>query len=112
MAASIILYDRNTEAMRPVARYLQMLKEARDGLVAQRAVMLGYRDNDGSSAADYDLLAVAGDFRIGDYASANAAAKASFEEIDSLTYKLTTNASVTDVLAALDQCCAKHGVVT
>lgn len=110
MAATIILYDRESNVMRPVVRFLQQLREARDGLTTQLAVLTQYRDGDGSSATHYDLLAVSGEFVAGDYADANAAAKASYDELSSLVGKLTTNSNITDVLAALNQACAKHGV--
>lgn len=111
MAAGIIQYDRNSDVMRPIVRYLQQLRDARDGLVNQLAVLTQYRNGDGSSATHYSLLAVAGEFVAGgDYADANAAAKASFDELSSLVGKLTTNSSVSDMLAALNQGCAKHGI--
>ncbi len=110
MAAGIIQFDRNADVMRPVVRFLQMVREAREGLKNALAVMTQHRDGDGSQAVHYDLLALAGDFSAGDYATADAAAKASYDELASLNAKLTTNASVSDVLAAVDQACAKHGV--
>jgi phosphoribosylformylglycinamidine (FGAM) synthase-like amidotransferase family enzyme len=110
MAAGIIKFDRNSDAMRPAVRALQMIREGLDVLRAQRAIMLQFRDGDGSQAAHYDLLAAAGVFAAGDYADANAAAKASFDELDSLFAKLSTDASVSAVNAAILQACAKHGV--
>ncbi len=87
-----------------------MLREARQILIDARSVMLQFRDGDGSQAAHYDQLAAAGDFTAGDYADANAAAKASFDEVDSLHAKITTDASVSSVMTAISQACAKHGV--
>lgn len=110
MAAGIIKYDRNTDAMRQKVRALQMIREGLELLGNQRAIDIQYRDGDGTNAAHYDLLAVAGDFEAGDYADANAAAKASFDELDSLYAKLSTDASVSNVRAAIYQACAKHGV--
>jgi len=110
MAAGIIKYDRNSDAMRNKVRALQMILEGFELLERQRAIDIQYRDGDGSQAAHYDLLAAAGGFQAGDYADANAAAKASFDELDSLYAKLSTNASVSSVNAAMYQAAAKHGV--
>jgi phosphoribosylformylglycinamidine (FGAM) synthase-like amidotransferase family enzyme len=111
MAADIILYDRNSDAMRNANRGMQMLVEGVRLLASQRDSMIRHRDGDGSQDIHYDLLATEGGFEAGDYASANAAARASFNEIDSLVGKLTTNASVADVAAAIAQAPAKHGIV-
>ena len=110
MAAGIILFDRTKDAMRNKVRALQMIREGLDLLRSQRAIDLQYRDGDGSQTLHYDQLATAGGFTAGDYADANAAAKASFDEIDSLYAKLSTDAQVTAVNAAILQACAKHGV--
>ncbi len=110
MAAPIILFDRNTDVGRRIVRYLQMVREAREGLAETLAVLVQMRDGDGSQASHYDLLAVQAGFTAGDYADANTAAKASHDELASLIFKLTTNSSITDMLAAMDQACAKHGV--
>jgi hypothetical protein len=110
MAAGIIQFDRGSDAMRMKVRALQMIREGFELLRNQRLIDIQFRDGDGSQAAHYDLLAAAGDFAAGDYADANAAAKASFDELDSLYSKLATDASVTAVNAAIYQACAKHGV--
>ncbi len=110
MAAGIIKYDRNSDVMRNKVRALQMIREGVELLGNQRSIDIQYRDGDGSQAAHYDLLAAAGSFQAGDYADANAAAKASFDELDSLYAKLSTDGSVSFVKAAIYQACAKHGV--
>lgn len=113
MAAGIILCNRDSNAMRPAYRYLQMIREGRDGLTAHLAVMTQYIDggSGGSgTAANFDLLASAATFAQGDYADANAAAKASYDEIASVVGKLTTDSSVSNVFAAVNQACAKHGI--
>jgi hypothetical protein len=114
MAADIILYETVTglpkQPLREALDAAKMVREGRERLRRARDAMIRYRDGDGSAAAHYDQLQAAVNFQAGDYADANAAAKMSFDELDSLTFKLTTNASVGDVLTALDQYLAKHGV--
>jgi hypothetical protein len=110
MAANHIIFNKQHDVMRQAVRGMQLIREGRDVLAQARASMLQMRDGDGSQASHYDLLANAAGFGAGDYGSADAAAKASFDEVDSLAFKLTTNSSVSDMTAAIDQCCAKHGV--
>lgn len=110
MAANFIDFNRQTDVGRSIVRALGLVREGRELLRQLRAVMLQMRDGDGSQAAHYDLLRIEAGYEAGDYATADAAAKASFDELDSLHAKLTTDASVSDVLTAVDQACAKHGV--
>jgi hypothetical protein len=110
MAAGIILFDPQTEPMRKVVRGLNLVQEGKQVLIGALAIIEQYRDGDGSQAIHYDLLANAGTFASGDYADANTAAKASYDEVSSVLFKLNTNSSVTDVSAAITQACAKHGV--
>lgn len=110
MAAGHIIFDKQHEVMRKAVRGMQLIREGRDTLEEARDAMIQMRDGNGSLAAHYDLLATEAAFEAGDYADANAAAKASFDEIDSLCGKITTNASITDMTAAISQCPAKHGV--
>lgn len=110
MAANYIKGDPTKEVFRNIVRGGQMLREAVNLLAQQRAVILQMRDGDGSSAAHYDVFATAGGFSASDYADANAAAKASFDELDALLAKVNTDGNVAFVRAAIDQFCAKHGV--
>ncbi len=110
MAAGIIKFDRNTEPMRTLFTALQNIRKGVEDLGHVRAIMIQSCDGSTDTAANFDLLAAAGVFVAGDYADANAAALASFAEIDSLYFKLTTNSSISDMAAALAQACAKHGV--
>jgi len=89
---------------------MQMLREAMLGLEQTRAAFLQARDGDGSQASHYDLVATLGVYQAGDYATANDAAKASFDELDSLHAKVATNDAVSNVRAAIEQAPAKHGV--
>ena len=110
MAANIFLFDRQKDLMRDTVRALGMIRQGVLLLQASRAVWIQSRDGDGSQDAHYDLTATLGGFQPGDYATANAACRASFLEIDSLYSKVGTNAPVSDVLAAIEQACAKHSV--
>lgn len=105
MAADFIKFNRQADISRANARALQLLREGTELLEHNRATMIHMRDGDGSSAAHYDLLASEGGYAAGDYADANAAAKASFDELDSLYAVLNGGA-----MAAINQACAKHGV--
>ena len=110
MAANHIEGDRTKPLFRDAVRYGTMLREAMLGLEQTRASILQARDGDGSLASHYDLVATLGGYVANDYADANAAAKASFEELDSLYSKVATDASVSSTRSAILQFCAKHGV--
>jgi hypothetical protein len=111
MANTVFRYDRNVDSMRQKVRALQMLREAIDVLTRERAVEIQRRgDTNGSQDTHYAALATAGTFLAGDFETANAAARGSFEAIDDLWFKLTTNAEVTDVSNAILNTCAKFGV--
>lgn len=110
MAANHIKFDQTTEIGRKVARGLQLLREGRQVLTEVREALIQTRDGDGSDAAHYDLTASLVGYQAGDYASANAAAKASFDELDSLHAKVTATATGDVTGAALTQACAKHGL--
>jgi hypothetical protein len=110
MAANLIKLDKTKEIPRMATRGMLLVREGLETLGHARLAMIQARDGDGSLASHYDLLAAEGGYTAGDYADANAAAKASFDEVDSLYAKLSGNGSVTDVNAAILQCCAKHGV--
>lgn len=110
MAANHIICDKTKELPRNAIRYMQMLREAMMGLEQTRAAYLQARDGDGSLAAHYDLVATLGGYQAGDYVDANTAAKASFDELDSLYSKVATNGAVSSVRAAIEQAPAKHGV--
>lgn len=111
MAANFIEFDRATEIGRQLARGLQMVKEGRDILVGVRDAMIQMRDGDGTSAIHYNVLTSEAGYVANDYADGDAAAKASFDELDSLLSKLNTDNSVSSVKAAMDQACAKHAVI-
>lgn len=111
MAAGHIKTDKTKEITRNLDRGLNMLLESKELLTNVLAAMVQMIDNGGASVGDFALLATEGGYSPGDYASANAAAQASYNELASLLAKLNTDDSVTNVDAAIKQIAAKHGVV-
>lgn len=110
MASNYIEVNRTTDVGRQLVRGLQMVREGKETLARLRDVIIQMRDGDGSDPAHYDVLAGEAGYVANDYATANAAAKASFDEIDSLLSKINTDNNVSNVLAAINQACAKHGL--
>lgn len=110
MAANYIKNDRSKIVPQLAAAGMQRIRDGVEMLVHARDIFLQQRDGDGSQASHYDFAATEGGFQAGDYADANAACKASFDEIDSLLAKVNTDNAVSNVKAAIYQCCAKHGV--
>jgi hypothetical protein len=110
MAANHIIFNKQHDVMRQAVRGMQLLREGRDVLSEARAALIQMRDGDGAQAAHYNLLAAQAGFQAGDYADASAAAKASFDEIDSVWAKVATDGATSSVSAAISQAAAKHGV--
>ncbi len=110
MAANYIKYDRTKDLTRSLVTGLQQIRNGMLALEQARAMYLQARDGDGSLSAHYDVVAGQGGYEALDYADANAAAKASFEELDSLYSKVGTDNAVSNVRAAILQACAKHGL--
>lgn len=108
MPANFVKSDDQKNAR--VKQALRAIREGRAILGQELAVADQMRDGNGSEASHYDLFASEKGYAAGDYVDANTAAKAAYDELASLHFKLTTNASVTDVAAAIDQACAKFGV--
>lgn len=107
MAANYISSDSTKFVCRDRDRYLKMAKEAMDGLAAVLATMQGLSDGARDSAADFDLLATEGAFSPGDYADASTAAKASYDQINSVVGNYNAG---TLSKAAVDQANAYHGL--
>lgn len=111
MAANYIEFDKQSDVGRMVTRGLQLLREGREVLGNARAILIEMRDGDGSQAAHYDVIVGEAGYTANDYADANTAAKASFDEIDSLYSKITAPGGQGDSTgAAITQACARHGV--
>ena len=111
MASNHIQYDKSKDIARNLDRGLSMLLEAKELLTNVLAAQVQMIDNGGATTDDFDQLATQGGYVAGDYATANAAAQASYNELASLLAKLNTDGSVSNVDAAIKQICAKHGVV-
>lgn len=111
MAANLIEMDKTTDFGRNLARGGQLLLEGLQLLVQARDNMIQARDGDGTQAAHYDLLTAKAGYVANDYATADAAAKASFDELDSLLSKINTDNAVSNVRAAIYQFAAKHNLI-
>jgi hypothetical protein len=111
VAAPLIKFDKTKDIPRQVIRGLQMIREGKRVLTDARAALIQTRDGDGADAAHYARTVTECGYEAGDYASAAAAAKKSFEEVDSLWAKLDKPAGQGDETgAAIAQCPAIHGV--
>jgi hypothetical protein len=80
---------------------LTSLENGHDGLNDIMAALALMIDGDGSNATHFEEVMT----RMGTTSTVNA--KALYEELASLRFKLNTDSSVTDVLAALNQAFAK-----
>ncbi len=112
MSANLIKCDKSKDLTRLAIRGMQLIREGMYVLEQARAAYLQSRETgaDGSQSSHYALTATEGGYSAGGYADANSAAKASFDEIDSLYSKVGTDNAVSNVRAAILQACAKHGV--
>lgn len=108
MAANYIESDDQKNAR--VKQALRAIREGRAILGQELAAAAQMIDGNGSEASHFDLLANKRGYVANDYADANTAAKAAYDELSSLHFKMTSNSSITDMAAALDQACAKFGV--
>ncbi len=114
MATTFIDMSRATEFGRNNARFLQMARDARDGLKNQLALLTTMVNGDGSNISHFDLVVT--EVGYGGWVTANAVtdaqrtqAKASWDELNSLYAKISaTTGDVTGT--AITQACAKHGV--
>jgi hypothetical protein len=110
MAADIFLFDPLAQPVAEILSGARAIRDARDRLQHARDVLIRYRSGDGSLASHYALFATKCSVQAGGYADANTAAKAIFDELDSMISKLLTDASVSAVFTAANQLCAKLGV--
>lgn len=104
MAATYIKFNQQSEHGRQVVRALELMREGRELLENERAVIIQMIDGTTDDASHYGLVVSEMGYQAAGYESENAAAMASFAELDSLYLALS------GVKAALNQCCAKHGV--
>lgn len=97
MAVAHIDYNRNSQHGSALRNALTNLESAFEQLNQTHATMALMFDGDGSDASHFAYMQ--GKFGFAD----NAAAKAAFDELASLLFKLNTNSSVSDVNAAMTQ---------
>lgn len=101
MAISYLHFDDQKQHGRMLRRGLQMLEESRDLLVDTLATMTRMVDGDGSDAAHFAEVVTRFGF------TSNANAKAAWDELNSVLAKITTDGSVSNTHAALEQAFAK-----
>lgn len=101
MAVTHIQFNQGTQHGALLRSGLTLLEDGLDRLNDLKATLQLMIDGDGSSAAHFAYMQE----RLG--FSDNAAAKAAWDELNSLLFKLSTNSSVDNVNAALVQAFAK-----
>lgn len=108
MATSNIPFDRSVQFGQEIKALLTAYRKVVTDGPLILAAMAHMVDGDGSSSTHFTELATGGSVPVFENV---ADAKASWDELQSVNAKLTTDASVTNVQAALLQVCAKHGVI-
>lgn len=104
MAANFIECDHTFAAVRRGDAGVIKAREAREDLRIAIQSMLALIDGDGSQDSHYALLAAEGGYQANGYATASAAARRHFEELNSLYAKMSAGAGVGDATgAAIDQ---------
>lgn len=112
MAAPIILFDRTTDVGRAVYGALAAVRLAAEQLGHARQVMINACNGTTDTAAHFARLTALAGYQAGDYADGNAAALASFGQVDALYQILTKPSGQGDAAgAATAQACGMHGVV-
>lgn len=117
MATTNIQYSKSSDMGLNINVGLSGLHRDRDRLNSELAVMRTMITGDASTIDQFDIVVQNGGY--GGWTANNAvtdsqrtAAKASWDELNSLLAKLNAPSGTGDSTgAALDQCCAKHGVV-
>lgn len=105
MPATNIPFSRENQFGQEIKNLLNAYRKVvNDGplILASMAHMI---DGDGSDVAHFTEMVTLGIYEN------TTDAKASYDELASANSKLTTDASVTNVKAALLQVCAKHGII-
>ncbi len=104
MAANFIEANQSHDVIRHAIRGAQLMREAEMFLEAALAGMAALKDGDGSDSAHFDLMASECGLVANDYASANHAAKALYDETNSVAGNGAAG------IAAAKQLCAYLGV--
>lgn len=85
MAATFIECNKGHDSIRQAIRGAQLMREAEAQLDAALAGLAALKDGDGSNAAHFPLMVTECEVVQNGYASANAAAKALWDETNSLS---------------------------
>lgn len=105
MASTNIPFDRANQFGQEIKALLNgYRKVVTDGPLVL-ASMQAMIDGDGSDVSHFTEMVTLGIYEN------TADAKASFDELSSVNFKMSTNNSVTDTNAALLQVCSKHGII-
>lgn len=105
MANTSIQFDRANQFGQEIKAVLNAIRKVNDDLPKVLESIIHMVDGDGSQAAHFAPLVTLGIY------PTNEMAQASYNELASVNAKLTTNASVDNVDAAMKQVCAKHGII-
>lgn len=105
MATTNIPFDRTKELGQELRHLLVAYRKVYQDGPSVLAALSHMIDGDGSDAGHFTEMVTRGIYET------TADAKASYDELASANAKLTTDASVTYVHAALKQICDKHGVI-
>ena len=103
MAVSHISLNDQTQHGRMLRSALNKLDDGLQELTDLLAIMATMVDGDGSSSTHFPYVTSKFGF------ASDSKSKEAFDELNSLKYKLSTNASVTDVNAAMLQAFHKFG---
>jgi hypothetical protein len=103
MAVQHITFNDQTNHGRMIRRALQQLQDGRQGLIEIIGVMQLMIDGDSSDPSQFTYMTTKCGF------PDNATAKAAWEELNALKFKLTTDSSQSNVNAAFDQAQHKFG---
>jgi len=105
MASTNIPFDRNNQFGQEIKALLNSYRKVvTDGplILASMSQML---DGNGSDVSHFAEMVALGIYEN------TTDAKASYDELASVNFKMTTDSSVSNVNAALLQVCAKHGII-
>lgn len=105
MAATNIDFDRSNQFGQEIKAYLNAIRKVNQDGPNILATIVHMVDGDGTAEAHFAELVANGIY------PTNADAMASYNELVSINLKMTTDASVTSVDAAMKQVCAKHGII-
>ena len=105
MAATNIPFDRSNQFGQEIKALLNAYRKVNQDGPLILSAMAHMIDGDGTSDTHFTEMVTLGIY------DNTTDAKASYDELQSVNAKLTTDASVTSVDAALKQVCAKHGII-